>query len=290
MVGRLATHPASDNPVLTADQVRDCSHVLFVADPFVVHDGCYHLFFEVKRHDRWPGFGLRDATPRFDVGHATSEDGRRWTYEGVVLPASQAEHTYPHVFRYNDEWHMAPSPAGATPSEFRLYRARSFPREWTLVSSALSGEVRIDPTPFEYDDRWFLVYQEARTYDVRLQHAERLDGAWREHPASPLFTPGGNEIAPGGRPLVHDDGVELFFRRGTPGIVEHWWVKEPSEGRFEMRELDSSPILSGEEGNGWNSRNMHHVDAGLVADGHDVVAVDGQDETGEYRIGIYTPA
>jgi len=306
---RLATPPlrvdrssdADRNPVLTAGDVDDVSHVSFVADPFVVRagsdesddtrdDGPYHCFFEVKRRDRHPLLGLRDTGARFDIGHATSPDGRDWSYEGVVLRAEQAEHTYPHVFHHDEDWWMVPSPAGSTPDELRVYRATDFPTDWELVDTALAGAVRIDPTPFEYDGTWFLVHQ-APDYTVRLRWSERLVGGdWEEHPASPLFAPGGNDIAPGGRPLVDATAgtVDLFFRRGDPGIVEAWRVVDPSREDWPMHELPTSPVVSGSgEPGAWDERNVHHVDAGLArATGSDLVLVDGQDTDRRYRLGV----
>ncbi|WP_254832076.1 glucosamine inositolphosphorylceramide transferase family protein [Haloglomus salinum] len=302
---RLATPPlrvdrssdADRNPVLTAADVADTPHVSFVADPFVVRAGSadavsepYHCFFEVKRRDRRPFLCLRDTEARFDIGHATSPDGRDWTYEGVVLPAAQAEHTYPHVFHHDDDWWMVPSPAGSTPDELRVYRAADFPTDWELVETTLAGEVRIDPTPFEYDGTWFLVHQ-APDYTVRLRYSDRLvGGEWHEHPASPLFDPGGNDIAPGGRPLVDASAgtVDLFFRRGDPGIVEAWRVVDPSRDEWSMHELPTSPVVSGSgEPGAWDERNVHHVDAGLArATGSDLVLVDGQDADRRYRLGV----
>jgi hypothetical protein len=289
---------ADRNPVLTAADVDDVDHVSFVADPFVVRAGSgpegdagpYHCFFEVKRRDRHPVFGLRDTESRFDIGHATSPDGRDWTYEGVVLPATQAEHTYPHVFRHDGDWWMIPSPAGSTPDELRVYRATDFPDDWALVDTALRGAVRIDPTPFRYGGTWFLVHQ-APDYTVRLRWSETLVGGdWVEHPASPLFDPSGNDIAPGGRPLV-DAGagtVDLFFRRGDPGIVEAWRVVAPSRENWSMHELPTSPVVAGSgEAGAWDERNVHHVDAGLArATGSDRVLVDGQDADRRYRLGV----
>jgi hypothetical protein len=302
---RLATPPlrvdrstdADRNPVLTAADVADTPHVSFVADPFVVRAGAadavsepYHCFFEVKRRDRRSLLGLRDTEARFDIGHATSPDGRDWTYEGVVLPAAQAEHTYPHVFHHDDDWWMVPSPAGSTPDELRVYRAADFPTDWELVDTALAGAVRIDPTPFEFDGTWFLLHQ-APDYSVRLRWSERLvGGEWHEHPASPLFDPGGNDIAPGGRPLVDATAgtVDLFFRRGDPGIVESWRVVAPSREDWAMHELPTSPVVAGSgEAGAWDERNVHHVDAGLArATGSDLVLVDGQDTDRRYRLGV----
>jgi len=291
---RVESRPRVENPVLTATDVDDVEDVHFVADPFVVRDGDrFHLFFEVKSDGPRRLFGLRGTGAQFDTAHATSHDGLDWNYEGVVLPDGQAGHTYPFVFRHDGDWLMTPSPAGSTPKEFRVYRADPFPGEWTLVDRALTGEVRIDPTPFRFEGRWYLLYQEAGSYDVVLRHADSLvGGTWEEHPASPLFSPGGNDIAQGGRPFVREGCVDVFFRRGTPGIVESWRLVDLSPDSLEAHELPTSPVVSGTgEAGAWNGRNMHHVDAGPAANsGNDLVLVDGQDDERDYRIGVYRTA
>jgi hypothetical protein len=124
-----------------------------------------------------------------------------------------------------------------------------------------------------------------------LRHSDRLvGGEWHEHPASPLFDPGANDIAPGGRPLVDAAAgtVDLFFRRGDPGIVESWRVVAPSREDWSMHELPTSSVVAGSgERGAWDERNVHHVDAGLArATGSDLVLVDGQDADRRYRLGV----
>lgn len=286
---QVVPHPARINPVLACTDVTDVSVVSFVADPFVVCDETrFHCFFEIKSRDRRRWL-IRETQAEFDIGHATSFDGLGWTYQGVVLPASQSEHTYPFVFRHDGDWFMTPSPAGATPDEFRVYRSTSFPEQWDLVDRALTEQVRIDPTPFEFEGMWYLLYQATDTYDVVLRTADSLVGGdWVEHPASPLFSPGSNAIAPGGRPLVYDEHVDVFFRRGDPGVVEAWRLRELTPDSLELIELPTSPVISASATEQWNSRNMHHIDAGVaVESGADIVLVDGQDENNDYRLGVY---
>ena len=281
---RVTADPDSvvENPILTGDDVDDIERVAFVADPFVVRtDGRYHLFFEIKSARQ----GRLGPDWQFDIGHATSTGGRDWTYEGVVLPAAQAEHTYPYVFRHEDAWYMTPSPAGTTPREFRVYRADPFPKKWRLVDRSLRGRVRIDPTPFRFRGTWYVPYQETGSFDVRLAIADSLvNGDWTHHPADPLFVPGGNDVAAGGRPVVSDESVDLFFRRGAPGVVEHWRLSTLTPTELIGYELPGSPIVEGVGGDGWNGRNMHHVDTGTD---DDLIIVDGQDTERLYRIGVY---
>src|SRR5262245_60427292 len=83
----LALAPADDEPVFTADRVTDIA-ARFVADPFLVRaDGRWHVFFEA----------FNAATGQGDIGWATSDDARRWSYQRIVL--DEPFHlSYPYVF------------------------------------------------------------------------------------------------------------------------------------------------------------------------------------------------
>jgi hypothetical protein len=84
------------NPVLTAADVTDRS-AAFVADPFLLRDRRWHLFFEV----------LDGRTSKGEIGHAESEDGRRWKYDRIVL--TEPFHlSYPFVLRDGDDHYLIP--------------------------------------------------------------------------------------------------------------------------------------------------------------------------------------
>src|SRR5215813_13238117 len=112
--------PAGSNPVISAASVTDIS-ARFVADPFMLKvDGLWHMFFEV----------LNNENDRGEIALATSRDGHTWQYGRIVM--KEPFHlSYPHVFRWQDDFYMIPEALGA--SAVRLYRAASFPGEWVHV-------------------------------------------------------------------------------------------------------------------------------------------------------------
>ena len=127
---RMATAPGASNPVISAVDVTDVP-ARFVADPFMVHvDGLWHMFFEV----------LNNQSNKGDIGRATSRDGLTWRYERIVL--QEPFHlSYPYVFRWKDDFYMTPETLGA--NAVRLYRATSFPDQWTLVKDLIPGRMLI---------------------------------------------------------------------------------------------------------------------------------------------------
>lgn len=281
----LEPHPDVANPVLTADDVADRSFARYVADPFVaVADGTYHLFFEV----------LYDADVSADIGHATSEDGLAWEYQGIVL--NDPYHlAYPYVFQWDGEWYMTPDKAtyrfNGIP-EFRIYRGAPFPSTWELAERAVVNEHFGDPTPIPVDGTWYVWSIEQELVNgTRLHYADSLrDGAWTEHPASPVATAARNR-RPAGRPVVTDDAVYLFVQdvaRTYGDKVRCFEVTTLTEQAYGHREIDASPAIEATRREGWNGDGMHHVDAALAYGGEtNAVLVDGKDRSGNWSIGLY---
>lgn len=302
----LFPHPSVSNPVLSPDDVPGVL-ASYVADPFVVREGeTFHMFFEIK-----------DRAGDAFIAHATSENGVDYVYDRVVIPPSQAQHSYPMVFRHRGAWYMTPSSVGELSGQFRIYRARNFPYDWELVDVPLTDRVRIDPTPFRFDGTWYLLFQESETFDVVLWYADALlGGEWQEHPASPIFSPRDDhpayadrdlvdmpwgdprspgelpivENVPSGRPIVGRDHVDVFYRCTVEGTLHHYRITELSPERFDHYELPDSPVLSGTGRDEWNGHMMHTVNPLFSRwQGRDVVLVDGL-EPDEYvwHIGVYT--
>src|SRR5262249_25037805 len=141
-------------------------------------------------------------TDRGVIGLATSRDGRKWTYQKVVL-AEPFHLSYPYVFQWQNDYYMVPESyqAGAV----RLYRARNFPYEWLHVADLLTGPYFADASPFRYAGAWWLFADtsDGQKHDtLRLYHADDLFGPWVEHLQSPIIA-GNPQIArPAGRVLV----------------------------------------------------------------------------------------
>jgi len=298
--------PASvDNPVIGPEDIPDAI-ASYVADPFVVRDDdTFHMFFEVK-----------DVAGDAFIAHAESEDGYSFSYDQIVIPPSEAQHSYPYVFQHEGEWYMTPSSMKEIAGQFRIYRAENFPHDWTPVDVPLEDKVRIDPTPFYFDDTWYVIFQEVDTYDTVLWYADELiGGEWTEHPASPIFSPrndhpefGGTDIdslewgdprspdhlpivedVPSGRPIVRGDSVDVFYRRTTEGVMRHFRIDELSKTTFSHHEVADSPILRGTGADDWNGHMMHTFNVIRSGDPErDIAVVDGL-ELKEYvwRIGIY---
>ena len=92
----LTTPPEITNPVLTAADVTDVVDPLFIADPFMFHEGeNWYMFFEVLYYD------IELAIYTTVIGLATSPDGLHWTYEEVVIDEPESILSFPQVFKYD---------------------------------------------------------------------------------------------------------------------------------------------------------------------------------------------
>lgn len=287
---RLKPHPEAANPVLTRHDITDAP-ATFVADPFVVYNrGVYDMFFEIK-----------DSGGEVYIGHAFSEDGLDYEYNQTILAPEVAQHTYPHVFRYDGEWVMVPSPGANVNGEFRVYVAEEYPTEWRLVATPIPDRVRQDPTPILWDGTWYLIYQDTDSMDIVLAYADSLtDSGWQTHPASPIFrndtdaieqcSIGGAEMVPSGRPVYHDDSVDIFYRSHINTELYQYRITELSPERFEQHRVAETPVFGGTNRQQWNERFMHTLNPVYPwRDAADIIAVDGLEaDNYRYSIGIYT--
>lgn len=298
----IAPHPDVSNPVLAPADVTDRQQPTGVADPFLVHEnGTYHMFFEVLAEDNTDQSGVEDEV----VAHARSDDGLDWEYTGVVV--DDPGHTaFPHVFEWRDAWYMVPDSGSGPNKHFyggivRVYRAESFPTEWRLVDRPLMRRGLSDPVVFTTDDTWYLLGglsdDDGRYLGHCLYYADGLvDAAWHEHPASPVrhLTASANEpgrvARPGGRPIVHDDHVDVFFQDCVARYgdkVRAYRITDLGPETYADTELPCSPVVEATHDGGWRDELMHHVDAGLAYAGvTDVVAVDGKVDD-SFAIGLY---
>jgi hypothetical protein len=173
------------NPVLTRADVTDAA-AAFVADPFLMRaDSLWYMFFEV-------------AAPIGKIAVATSRDGIDWTYDRLVLsPGSHI--SYPCVFAYQDQYFMTVE-SGATQS-VPLYKATSFPYQWSLVATLATGRQFADPTIFFWNGTWWM-FVSRNTHDpCYLYYSDDLQRGWVEHPQSPIAH-GVGVSRPAGRVMV----------------------------------------------------------------------------------------
>jgi hypothetical protein len=153
----------------------------FYADPFLFQrDGRRYVFFE----DFDWGSG------RAEIRYVEIDDRGG---HGSPQPALREDcHlSYPFVFADGDEVYMLPETAERGTVE--LYRAASFPDEWTLERVLLSDVTATDSTLLRHDDRWWLfvglVTDGNRPIDeLCLFSSDSLDGPWEPHPRNPVVS------------------------------------------------------------------------------------------------------
>jgi hypothetical protein len=209
----------------------------FYADPCLVdwNDSSY-LFFE----------SFHFAEKKGVVSCCRLEADGRCTPPELVL--ERPYHlSYPFVFFVGKEAFMLPETAATGGIE--LYRARSFPREWTLEAVLVSGVRAVDPTLIEHDGRYWLfanvAVEGASTNDELFLYSSRsLRGPWEPHPWNPVVSDV-RRARPAGRPFIDDDGRLIRPSQDCSGnygsavvfsrideLSEHYYSESPV-GRLE---------------------------------------------------------
>jgi hypothetical protein len=93
--------------------------------------------------------------------------------------------SYPCVVPANGELFLLPETAGA--GRVDLYRFSRFPWDVELVAPLVEGLALVDTTPILLDGRWYFFTTTALPFmETLLFWADRLDGTWNLHPASPV--------------------------------------------------------------------------------------------------------
>lgn len=263
------------NPVLTAREVNN-TVASFVADPFIFSEnGNWYLFFEVLVSQ---GHGV--------IGLAVSSNGFNWTYRGIVLN-DPFHHSYPSVFKWHGSYYMTPS--SYTTRSVRLYRAMSFPYNWSYVTTLVSGRAFVDPTIFRYNNLWWMFVGDTSNSNCYLYYSSNLTDptAWIQHPKSPIVSGDASKARPGGRAIVCNNNVIRFAQKCdiTYGeAVRAFKVDSLTTTDYAEHEVYESPVIE-KSGSGWNTNGMHTVDPWWIGDRW-LVAVDGK-VGGVWSIGIY---
>lgn len=288
---RIQIRPRAYNPVLTASDVTDYGRVDFVADPFAVRadDGRHHMFFEVRNSE---------ASPTAVIGHAKSDDGLDWSYDQVVLE-TDTHLSFPYVFSYRGDYYMIPDQRYEE-GIVSLFRASDFPTNWKSVATIRDLDRRTsDSVVFHHDDRWWCLLGYRSSGALYVYYADRLTSDdWTPHADNPVVENRPEAARPGGRPLIRDNRIIVFYQntKGMYGTsVSAYEITALSSDGFSDEPLEPVPLLSGTSGLGWNAGRMHHVDP-WYDDGTDTFycAVDGDINLGrrswagpQWSIGIY---
>ena len=146
-----------------------------MADPFLAeHDGCTYLLFEEI-----------PATRRGRLrGVEVFEDG---SCSEVKMILERDYHlSYPCVVEDDGELFLLPETADA--GKVELYRFTRFPWEIDPKPRTLAEDLTVvDTTPIRHEGRWYFFTTTKQPFlETLLFWADRLDGVWNLHPASPI--------------------------------------------------------------------------------------------------------
>jgi hypothetical protein len=211
------------------------------ADPFaVLHERQHWVFFEeVPPGERHGRISVIPIGPEGQPGKAR-----------VVL--SRPHHlSYPCIFRYDNQWYMAPESYDAGRQEILV--AKNFPYEWESYRTFFDGDPIVDPTIFELNGKWWLMGSRPtpRTLVGDELHAWFADsplGSWTPHPLNPLRA-GSDGSRPAGLPFLV---AGRLYRPGQLG-APHYGT---GVRLFEVEELTPtrySEHIAGEIVPRWNS-------------------------------------
>ncbi|TKX82274.1 hypothetical protein [Halorubrum sp. SD626R] len=277
-------HPQVHQPALDGSEIEDFA-VDWVADPFIHYEnGKYYLFAEAAK----AGYPNNGAC----LVWYESDNGLYWCYKGVLLdmqPNSDMTDSYPQLISHQGKRYMVPSFArGREINDLQIYNFKHFPSELKLADTAIHGEIRGDPTLFQWDWDWYCIFEDF-DYNLRLYYSDSLIGSgWYEHPSSPIENK--QDLRPGGKPIVNDDFIDFFVQgpRSKRTNLLYYRITELSRESFHWEEVRTSPILYPASHQGkWNETNMHHISHTCSNGEAPIIAVDGQDRNNDYAIGVY---
>jgi len=161
------------------------SHVLFKAprgwwgDPYaVVADGRRLVFVEEMAEPR-----------RWNANIACLEVANGSTRRLGLALDEPGHLSFPQVFQWQGRWYMTVE--SKYDRRISLYQATDFPLGWTRVRDLVAGWACVDPTLHHHEGRWYLFANVAENDnntcdELFLFVAERLEGPFMPHPASPI--------------------------------------------------------------------------------------------------------
>lgn len=171
-------------------------------------------------YDRYLADPFLDPTGRTNV--ALVEDYNYASHRGVISAIDlQGDRTarqvldtgvhasYPFLFEFQGEIYCTPETYQAR--EVRLYKAVRWPDQWVLVGTVLQDVPALDPTLFEYENRWWLFCSiEGPHSNTKLYayHGESPFGPFVQHSLNPIKT-SVTSGRPAGRPFKYEG---RFFR------------------------------------------------------------------------------
>ncbi len=151
---------------------------------------------------------------------------------------------------------------------------------------------------FRWKDRWWSIAGDANE-DAYAYYSDDLDGDWTAYDANPVIEGRPDASRPGGRPIVTDEGIMMFYQATAQFYGESlsaYHITDLTPVTFEQDRDPTSPLLEGtaeeeSEDPSWNSLRMHHYDPWYRGEGGGWrAAVDGGArgmDGPNWAIGIY---
>lgn len=276
----IGPHPNVINPIIDGTNATDIPGAEGAADPFIVFlNNKYFMFVEV--------FG-DDGTY---ISYYESDDGIDWHYGKKLLGDGIDLFSYPLVFQHDSDWYMTPTilyEGKRGDEDFPLYRASSFPNKWELVQNGrITSHAAMDASPFKWNENWYVIAQDreedGRYGNCRMYFADDLESSnWAEHPESPIVS--GPHSMVRGFPMTYNEQgyVDLFIGWEH---VDQYRINNLTPSSIDIAKLNK---VVRRTGRGWNSLKMHHLDARLLKEGHNLVVADGARWGGRYSVGLYS--
>lgn len=169
------------------------------ADPHIIFkDQKYYIFIEemlLKENKGWISVIEMDG-----IGKMT-------------LPEKVLDHkyhlSYPYIFENEDGIFMIPEVKRS--KTVALYKSKNFPKEWVFVKNILENVEAVDPTLFNFDNKYWLftnivTNKGASSHDeLFLFYSDSLDSdEWVSHPHNPVISDV-KKARPAGRLFWHQD-------------------------------------------------------------------------------------
>lgn len=149
----------------------------FWADPFVVKkDGKFYIFIEdfVNELNR----GILAVIEMDDKGN----------YQDAQPIMQKPYHlSYPFIFEWENDYYMIPETHENQTID--LYRSVSFPDQWELVKTMISGVTAADATLLELDGKWWMfvtIGKNSLNDDLYIFYADSPLGEWKPHKLNPV--------------------------------------------------------------------------------------------------------
>ena len=94
--------------------------------------------------------------------------------------------SYPHVFEHEGRWYCTPE---AYQKRCVALYVLGDQGVWSWVTNLIQDFAAVDPTPFQYEGRWWLFcanHDDEVESKLYLWHAPKLLGPWEQHPGNPI--------------------------------------------------------------------------------------------------------